>query len=56
VGAGANVVELAHLRKTRRLPLARTGVDLLVELRGDEHANALARQLTAAGCPSRTAG
>jgi threonine dehydratase len=54
--AGANVVELSHVRDDATLPLAQTGVELLVELRGDEHADALATQLAAAGYPSRTAG
>jgi threonine dehydratase len=31
---GANVIELSHLRDDATLPLAQTGVELLVELRG----------------------
>jgi threonine dehydratase len=50
---GANVVELSHVRDDPALPLAQTGVELLLELRGDEHANALAARLHAAGYPSR---
>jgi hypothetical protein len=34
------VIELAHVRDDATLPLAQTGVELLVELRGDEHADA----------------
>jgi threonine dehydratase len=53
--AGANVIELAHVRDDASLPLAQTGVELLVELRGAAHADALARALAAAGYPARTA-
>jgi threonine dehydratase len=53
---GANVIELAHVRDDATLPLAQRGVELLVELRGDEHADALAKQLEAAGYVARTAG
>jgi threonine dehydratase len=51
--AGANVIELSHVRDDPSLPLAQTGVELLVELRGTAHAEALARDLAAAGYPSR---
>jgi len=51
--AGANVIELSHVRDDPGLPLAQTGVELLLELRGDEHADALAKRLDAAGYPSR---
>jgi threonine dehydratase len=54
--AGANVIELSHVRDDARLPLAQTGVELLLELRGDEHADALAERLDAAGYPSRRLG
>jgi threonine dehydratase len=51
--AGANVIELSHVRDDASLPLAETGVELLLELRGDEHADALAARLEAAGNPTR---
>ena len=51
--AGANVIELSHARDDANLPLAQTGVELLLELRSEEHANALATRLNAAGYPSR---
>jgi threonine dehydratase len=51
--AGANVIELSHVRDDAGLPLAQTGVELLLELRGDEHADTLAQRLDAAGYPSR---
>jgi threonine dehydratase len=51
--AGANVIELSHVRDDPGLQLAETGVELLLELRGDEHADALAQRLDAAGYPSR---
>jgi threonine dehydratase len=51
--AGANVIELSHVRDDAGLPLAQTGVELLLELRGDEHADVLAQRLGAAGYPSR---
>jgi threonine dehydratase len=50
--AGANVIELSHVRDEPDLPLAQTGVELLLELRGNEHADALAERLDAAGYPS----
>lgn len=50
--AGANVIELSHARDDADLPVAQTGVELLLELRGDEHADALATRLSAAGYPS----
>jgi hypothetical protein len=53
--AGANVIELSHVRDDADLPLAQTGVELLVELRGAAHADALATDLDAAGYPTRTA-
>jgi threonine dehydratase len=51
--AGANVVELSQMRDDPTLPLAETGVELLLELRGDDHAETLAGRLEAAGYPSR---
>lgn len=36
--AGANVIELSHARDDAHLPLAQTAVELLLELRGEEHA------------------
>ena len=53
--AGANVIELSHARDDANLPLAQTGVELLLELRSDQHADALAQRLNAAGYPSRRA-
>jgi threonine dehydratase len=50
--AGANVIELAHVRDDASLPLAQTGVELLLELRGRDHADALAQRLGAAGYPA----
>ena len=50
--AGGNVVELSHVRADASLPLAETGVELVLELRGDEHADALTDLLDAAGYPS----
>jgi threonine dehydratase len=47
--AGANVIELSHLRADPQLPLADTGVDLLLEVRGEAHAAALVEQLHTAG-------
>ena len=51
--AGANVIELEHVRDDPDLPLAETGVELLVELRDDEHARQLAERLQTGGYPSR---
>jgi threonine dehydratase len=54
--ARVNVLELAHIRDDATLPLGQTGVELLVELRGKEHAGALAKQLEAAGYVPRSSG
>ena len=51
--AGANVIELVHVRDDPDLPLAQTGVELLLEVRGDEHTDALAERLQAAGYSTR---
>jgi threonine dehydratase len=53
--AGANVIDVSHVRDDATLPLAQTGVELLLELRGTAHADALAKDLDAAGYPTRTA-
>jgi threonine dehydratase len=47
--AGANVIELSHVRDDPTLPLAETGIELLLELRGDDHADTLAERLHDAG-------
>ena len=49
--AGANVIELSHAREDMNLPLAETGVELVLEVRSEEHADALAERLGAAGYP-----
>ncbi|MEA2178953.1 MAG: threonine dehydratase [Solirubrobacteraceae bacterium] len=57
VGAAeANVLELSHVRDDAALALADTGVNLLVEVRGDDHAAALAARLANAGYPSQRLG
>ncbi|HET6868238.1 MAG TPA: threonine ammonia-lyase [Solirubrobacteraceae bacterium] len=53
--AEANVIELSHARDDADLPLAQTGVELLLELRGGQHADALVTRLSTAGYPSRSA-
>jgi threonine dehydratase len=53
--AGANVIELSHAREDANLALAETGVELLLELRSEHHADALAKRLNAAGYPWRGA-
>jgi hypothetical protein len=40
------------VRDDASLPLAETGVELLLELRGRDHADALAQRLGAAGYPA----
>lgn len=54
--AGANVIEVYHVRDDAGLPLAETGVELLLELRGGDHAGALAERLDAAGYRSWSPG
>jgi threonine dehydratase len=43
--AGANVIEVRHLREGLELHMAETGVELIVETRGPEHAAALVAAL-----------
>ena len=50
------MIELSHVRDDATLPLAQTGVELLVELGGTAHADALANDLDEAGYPTRTGG
>jgi threonine dehydratase len=54
--AGANVIELSHVRDDAQLALAQTGVELVLELRGEEHADVLVERLEAAGYASRRWG
>jgi hypothetical protein len=47
------VIELPDAREDAGPQLAETGVDLLLELRDEDHADRLTRRLSAAGYPSR---
>ena len=49
--AGANVVDVRHLREGVELHMAETGVELVVETRGAEHARDLVETLRDAGYP-----
>ena len=47
--AGGNLVTVNHLREAVPLHVRETGVDLVLETRGEEHAAAIVAQLEAAG-------
>jgi threonine dehydratase len=47
--AGANVVDVRHLREGVALHMAETGVELVVETRGADHAEAIVRSLREEG-------
>ena len=48
------MIELADDRDDKNLPMAQTGIEPLLELRGDQHGDALAERLNEAGYSSRT--
>jgi threonine dehydratase len=48
-GAGANVIEVRHLREGLELHMAETGVELIVETRGPEHAEKIVAALAEDG-------
>jgi threonine dehydratase len=48
-GAGANVVDVRHIREGVQLGMAETGVELILETRGEEHAEAIAASLAEYG-------
>ena len=47
--AGANILELTHVRDLSELDLSQTAVDLVLETRGSEHTAQIKADLTAAG-------
>ena len=47
--AGANILEVSHVRDIAELPMSQTSVDLVLETRGPEHTAQLHRDLVAAG-------
>jgi threonine dehydratase len=48
-GSGANVVDVRHIREGVPLGMAETGVELILETRGAEHAEAIVASLTEHG-------
>jgi threonine dehydratase len=48
-GSGANVVDVRHIREGVPLGIAETGVELILETRGAEHAEAIVARLTEHG-------
>lgn len=51
--AGANVIEVAHRRGAWGVPLDRTGVELVLEVRGKEHGRRVVQALADAGLHPR---
>lgn len=47
--AGANILEVSHVRDIAELPMSETSVDLVLETRGPDHTAELRAALTAAG-------
>jgi threonine dehydratase len=52
-GTGANIVDVAHVREGVDLHVRETAVELVLETRGREHADAVLQQLTSSGYPTR---
>jgi threonine dehydratase len=50
---GANIVDVSHVREGLDLHVRETGVELVLETRGHEHAEAVTRALAAAGYEAR---
>jgi len=51
--SGANIVDVAHVREGLDLHVRETGVELVLETRGHEHAEAVSARLAAAGYDAR---
>jgi threonine dehydratase len=51
--AGANIVDVSHVREGIDLHVRETGVELVLETRGHEHAEAVTAKLAAAGYEAR---
>jgi threonine dehydratase len=51
--AGANVMEVTHNRISPDIPYGRTGVEMLVEVRDENHMTALSERLQDRGYPVR---
>ena len=47
--AGANVIDIFHRRAVWLVPVDRVGVEMVLEVRDEEHGREVVRQLTAAG-------
>jgi threonine dehydratase len=52
-GTGANIVDVGHVREGVDLHVRETAVELVLETRGREHADAVLEQLGGAGYPTR---
>ena len=52
-GQGANIVDVSHVREGLDLHVRETAVELVLETRGHEHADAVVAALTAAGFAAR---
>ena len=50
---GANIVDVEHVREGVDLHVRETGVELVLETRGHEHAEAVTAKLAAAGYEAR---
>jgi threonine dehydratase len=53
---GANVLDIQHRRAAWQVPLDRTGIELLLEVRDEAHAQQVIEQLTEAGYPLERIG
>jgi threonine dehydratase len=51
--AGGNVMEVTHNRISAEIPYGRTGVEMLIEVRGEEHIVRMEERLHAGGYPVR---
>lgn len=51
--AGGNVMEVTHNRISSHVPYGQTGVEMLLEVRGEEHSARIAQRLSERGYPVR---
>jgi threonine dehydratase len=47
--AGANVIDIFHRRAVWLVPVDRVGIEMVLEVRDEEHGREVVRQLAAAG-------
>jgi threonine dehydratase len=54
--SGANVIDIFHRRAVWLAPLDRVGIEMVLEVRDEEHGQAVVRHLSEAGYPVEREG